>query len=152
MKQGKCLILTGNHAVGKVTPVIFTGSKIIQPENGKEYAMKKIELKNVSPYSAPGHFNMTALRLQGKDETGISKFWMGMSYFLPGGGADWAYDKDSPTEKVYYVLDGEITVTSKDEEFVLREGDSLFIGPNEGRSMLNKSNRVAAVLVVITYL
>jgi glyoxylate utilization-related uncharacterized protein len=113
--------------------------------------MKKVELKDVSTYAAPGHFNMTAMRLQGKDETGISKFWMGMSHFLPGGGAEWGYETNSPTEKVYFVLDGEITVKSKDEEFVLRKNDSLFIGPNEGRSMLNKTNQVATVLVIITY-
>lgn len=30
--------------------------------------MKKIELKDVKPYDAPGHFGMTAMRLQGKEE------------------------------------------------------------------------------------
>jgi len=36
--------------------------------------MKKIELKDVKPYDAAGHFKMTALRLHGKEEyegTGI---------------------------------------------------------------------------------
>jgi quercetin dioxygenase-like cupin family protein len=113
--------------------------------------MKKIEVKDVSTYNAPGHFGMVAMRLQGKDETGISKFWMGMSHFLPGGGADWAYEENSPQEKVYFVLEGEITVQSKDGEIVLRKGDSLFIGPNEGRSMKNKTNQVATILVIITY-
>ncbi|UWG99115.1 cupin domain-containing protein [Dehalobacter sp. DCM] len=113
--------------------------------------MKKVALNDVKPYQAPKHFDMTALRLHGKEESGSSKFWMGMSYFLPGGGAEWAYEENSPTEKIYYVLDGEIVVTSKHEEFVLRKGDSLFIGPNEGRSMINKTNQVAAVLVVISY-
>jgi quercetin dioxygenase-like cupin family protein len=112
--------------------------------------MKKIELKDVSTYNAPGHFGMVAMRLQGKDETGASKFWMGMSHFLPGGGADWAYEENSPQEKVYFVLEGEITVQAKDGEIVLRKGDSLFIGPNEGRSMKNKTNQVATILVVIS--
>jgi glyoxylate utilization-related uncharacterized protein len=112
--------------------------------------MKKVEIKNVSPYSAPLHFDMKAMKLHGTEETGATKFWMGMSYFLPGGGAEWAYD-ESPTEKIYFVLDGEIVVTSKDGDFVLQKGDSLFIGPNEGRSMLNKTNQVATVLVVISY-
>jgi len=112
--------------------------------------MKKIELKDVSPYSAPLHFDMKAMKLHGTEESGATKFWMGMSYFLPGGGAEWAYE-NSATEKVYYMLDGEVTVTSKDGEIVLKKGDSLFIGPNEGRSMLNKSNTVATVLVVISY-
>jgi quercetin dioxygenase-like cupin family protein len=113
--------------------------------------MKKVELKNVSPYSAPLHFDMKAMKLHGKEETGASKFWMGMSYFLPGGGADWAYDQNSPTDKIYFVLDGEIVVKSKDEAFVLKKGDSLFIGPNEGREMINETNEIAQVLVVISY-
>ena len=53
--------------------------------------MKKVRLDQVKPYEAAGHFKMTAMRLQGKEETGIQKFWMGLSYFLPGGGAGWAY-------------------------------------------------------------
>lgn len=113
--------------------------------------MKKVELKDVNAYNAPLHFDMKAMKLHGTEETGATKFWMGMSYFLPGGGAEWAYEENSPTEKVYFVLDGEIVVTSKDQEFVLKKGDSLFIGPNEGRSMINKTNKVATVLVVISY-
>ena len=74
--------------------------------------MKKVRLSDVKPYAAAKHFNMTAMRLQGKEETGIQKFWVGMSYFLPGGGAEWAYE-DNPNEKVYIVLDGEITVKNK---------------------------------------
>ena len=50
--------------------------------------MKKVEIKDVKTYEAPGHFAMTAMRLQGKEETGATKFWMGLSHFLPGGGAE----------------------------------------------------------------
>ena len=112
--------------------------------------MKKIGIKDVKPYQAPGHFNMTAMRLQGKEETGATKFWMGLSHFLPGGGAEWGYE-DNPFEKVYFVLEGEITVKSKAEEFTLRKNDSLFIGPNEGREIINKTNMPASMLVVINY-
>lgn len=111
--------------------------------------MKKVELKDVSAYNAPLHFDMKAMKLHGKDETGATKFWMGMSHFLPGGGAEYAYE-NSPTEKIYFVLEGEITVKSKDETFVLRKNDSIFIGPNEGREMINTTNQIATVLVVIS--
>lgn len=111
--------------------------------------MKKVELKDVSPYNAPLHFDMKAMKLHGKQETGATKFWMGMSYFLPGGGAEYAYE-DSSTEKIYFVLDGEITVKSKTEKFVLKKNDSIFIRPNEGREMINETNQVATVLVVIS--
>jgi glyoxylate utilization-related uncharacterized protein len=112
--------------------------------------MKKIELKNVKAYDAPGHFKMTAMRLQGKEETGVQKFWMGLSHFLPGGGAEWGYE-DNPLEKVYFVLEGEITVKTKSEEVVLRKYDSLFLEPNEGREIMNKTNLPASMLVVINY-
>jgi glyoxylate utilization-related uncharacterized protein len=111
--------------------------------------MKKVELKDVSPYLAPKHFDMRSMKLHGTEETGSKQFWMGMSYFLPGGGADYAYE-DSPTEKIYFVIDGEITVKSDNETFVLKKNDSIFIGPNEGREMINETNKVATVLVVIS--
>ena len=112
--------------------------------------MKKISYTDVEPYSAPGHFDMKAYRLQGKDETGIQTFWMGQSFFEPGGGADWAYE-DNPFEKVYYVLKGEMTVKSKDETFVLNPGDSIFIAPFEGREIKNTGDDVCEMLVIITY-
>ncbi|WP_283409052.1 cupin domain-containing protein [Anoxynatronum buryatiense] len=111
--------------------------------------MIKRQISEVKPYNAPLHFDMKALKLHGLEESGATKFWMGMSHFLPGGGAEWAYE-DSPTEKIYFVLEGEVVVTSKDGDILLQKGDSLFIGPNEGRSMLNRSNQVATVLVVIS--
>lgn len=47
--------------------------------------MQKISLCDVKSYDASGHFGMTAMRLHGKEETGASKFWVGLSHFLPGG-------------------------------------------------------------------
>lgn len=111
--------------------------------------MKKRTLDEAKPYGPPKHFGCTSLRLQGKEESGITKFWMGMSYFLPGGGAEWDYE-DSPTEKIYYVMSGEMTVTSKDGEITLKANDSLYIPPFEGRSMLNKTNMTCTVLVCIS--
>jgi quercetin dioxygenase-like cupin family protein len=110
--------------------------------------MKKIELKDVKPYEAAKHFKMTALRLHGKEETGAQKFWMGLSHFLPGGGAEM---DATPTEKIYFVLEGEVTVTTPTEEITLRPWDSVFIGPNEQRAIVNKTNRPASMLVVINY-
>ncbi len=111
--------------------------------------MKKITLEEVKAYEAPGHFGMVAMRLQGAEETGVTKFWMGLSHFLPNGGCEWGYE-DNPLEKVYFVLEGEITVKSKTEEIVLKKWDSLFIGPNEGRQIINKTNKPASMLVVIS--
>ena len=111
--------------------------------------MVKRELKDCMPYSAPKHFNMAALRLQGRDESGTQKFWVGMSHFLPGGGAE--YD-ETPTEKVYFLLEGEVTVLNKDRaKIVLKQWDSIFIGHNEGREIINETNKPASMLVIINY-
>ena len=110
--------------------------------------MKKMAFKDAKAYSAAKHFDMKAFRLQGKEETGVQKFWMGLSHFLPGGGAE--FDA-SPTEKVYFVLEGEVTVKGQKEEIVLKPWDSIYIGPGEGREIVNATNRPASMLVVINY-
>ena len=112
--------------------------------------MKKVKLGEVSPYAAPGHFGMTAMRLSGQDETGAKKFWVGMSHFLPGGGAEYAYE-DSPNEKFYFVLEGEMTVKSRTEVFTLGPMEGVFIAPNEGREIINNTNMPVTMLVVINY-
>ena len=110
--------------------------------------MKKTEIKDVKPYDAAGHFNMTAMRLHGKEESGAQKFWMGLSHFLPGGGAEMGA---TPTEKIYYVLEGEVTIVTPDGEIALKKSDSIFIGPGEQRAIINKTNMPASMLVVINY-
>jgi glyoxylate utilization-related uncharacterized protein len=112
--------------------------------------MRKVSLHDVKPYAAPGHFGMVAMRLSGKEETGAEKFWVGLSHFLPGGGAEYAYE-DSPTEKFYIVLDGEITIKSKKEELTLGPMDGVYIPPNEGREIINKTNKPVSMLVVVNY-
>jgi quercetin dioxygenase-like cupin family protein len=110
--------------------------------------MKKITLAQVKPYEAAGHFKMVALRLSGKEETGAEKFWVGLSHFLPGGGAEFGA---TPAEKYYLVLDGEITVKTEKEEITLGPWDSVYIAPNEGREIINKTNQPVSMLVVINY-
>lgn len=112
--------------------------------------MIKRIVSECSPYEAPKHFKMTAIRLHGKDESQSEKFWMGMSHFLPGGGAE--YD-ESPTEKIYFVLEGEMTVYDKDQnKTVIGKNESIHIGANEGRTLINETNMPASMLVVINYL
>jgi len=110
--------------------------------------MKKVGVDEAVPYVAPKHFDVTTLRLQGKDETGIQTFSVGLSHFLPGGGAE--FDA-SPTEKVYFCLQGEITITTEKEEIVLRPWESVYIAANEGRAIKNNTNMPASMLVIINY-
>lgn len=104
--------------------------------------------KDAQPYQAPNHFDMRALRLQGFEAGGPTDFWVGLSHFLPGGGAG---PDSSPLEKVYVVLSGEITVRAEGEECVLGPQDSVFIGANIERAVINNSNAVATMVVVMPY-
>ena len=113
--------------------------------------MIKRTLEELKTYEAAGHFNMTAMRIHGREETGAEKFWVGVSTFLPGGGAEWAYE-DNPLEKVYYVLEGEMTVRDKQgKEYVIRKDEAIAFAPNEGRCLSNESNLPARMLVIINY-
>ncbi|MGI9952773.1 cupin domain-containing protein [Moorellaceae bacterium AZ2] len=113
---------------------------------GEENRVKKIEVEAAKPYVAPKHFNMTALRLHGREESGAQRFWVGLSYFLPGGGAE--YDS-APAERVYFVLEGEMTVISAEGKIKLKAWDSIYIGPGEGRELINETNKPAAMLVIM---
>ena len=118
---------------------------------GKEQGMVKRSLEELKSYAAPGHFGMTAMRIHGKEETGAEKFWVGLSTFLPGGGADYAYE-DNPLEKFYFVLEGEITVRDKEQRvYRIGRNEGISFAPNEGRSLINETNQPAVMLVVINY-
>lgn len=111
--------------------------------------MKKVAFRDITKYGTPPkHFNVVSGRFQGKTETGLSKFWMGLSHYLPGGGVEFS-GADSAEEKVYFVLEGELTVKSETEEFVLGPWDSLYIGPHEARSIINNTSRPATMLVIV---
>jgi mannose-6-phosphate isomerase-like protein (cupin superfamily) len=98
-------------------------------------------------YEAPNHRNYTSLRLFGADAGGPSGFVVGLSHFLPGGGAG---PDASPTEKVYVILAGELTVIADGRETVLKANDSCFIGANESREIINRGNDVVTMLVAVS--
>jgi len=58
----------------------------------------------------------------------------------------------SPLDKIYVVLEGELVVEMGNKEVItLGKGDSIWIGQDEERSVTNKSNAVATMLVVMPY-
>jgi mannose-6-phosphate isomerase-like protein (cupin superfamily) len=98
-------------------------------------------------YEAPNHRNYSSLRLFGADAGGPKQFVVGLSHFLPGGGAG---PDASPTEKVYFILSGELTVIVGGKETVLRPNDSCFIATNESREIINRGNDVVTMLVAVS--
>lgn len=98
------------------------------------------------PYDAANHRDCHPLRLFGAEAGGTRNLIVGVSHFLPGGGA--GPDASAP-EKVYFVLAGELTVIVDGERHILRRNDSCYIGPNERREIVNHTNDVASILVAV---
>jgi len=104
--------------------------------------------KDAESYEAPNHWDVAGLRLQGFEDNGPKNQWIGFSQFLPGGGAG---PDSTPFEKVYVVLDGEMTVTIDGKDTVLGAMDSCTIAPDEVRKIENRSNEICKMLVVMPY-
>jgi mannose-6-phosphate isomerase-like protein (cupin superfamily) len=107
--------------------------------------------EDAKTYQANNHDNMTCLRLQGKEASPSHQMWMGMSVFEPGGqtGLD-----GSDVEKIYFVVEGEITVfcesaNGEKSEAILGPNDSCVFLIGEKRQLKNLSNQVAKVVLVM---
>lgn len=107
--------------------------------------VKRIE--DAQEYDAPGHFDMQPLRLHGLDASDAKSFTVGLSHFHPGGGTT---HTASPPEKVYVCVAGEITVITDDDEVILKPMDSCYIGSNEGRSIANRTDKDASIIVIVS--
>jgi len=96
-------------------------------------------------YEAKGHYDMLATRLHdGSDVYG--DITLGLSHFMPGGGAEMA---EAAKELIYYVVEGEMTVTTDDgSNTVLQAGDSIHLGAYQGRASRNTGTVQAQMLVI----
>jgi glyoxylate utilization-related uncharacterized protein len=98
-------------------------------------------------YDAPKHYDMRSLRLQGMGASQADFAWVGLSHFLPGGGAEM---DAGALGKIYVVLEGEVTIElAGGVTHVLGKLDSCFIQAGEARAIRNASNAVASMLVVM---
>jgi len=104
--------------------------------------------EDARPYEAANHRECVGLRLQGWEKGSSQSHWVGMSHFLPGGGAG---PDSTPFEKIYVVLEGELTVIIDGAETVLRKYDSCTIAADERREIVNRANAVCTLLVSIPY-
>ena len=105
-------------------------------------------LDEAKAYEAPNHRAVHALRLQGFEAGSSEKFWVGLSRILPGGGAG---PDASPIEKVYVLLAGELTVMVGGKSHILKPLDSCTIPPNEAREIINHTNHVTSMIVIMPY-
>lgn len=108
--------------------------------------MQVTAIEDAAPYEAPGHFDVRTLRLQGAEATPAENFTVGLSVFLPAGGCEMSA---TPLEKVYVVVEGEVTIVTESGETTLGPLDSIYLAPNEARAIENRTNLPATMLVVM---
>ena len=110
--------------------------------------MHVVRFDEAPSYQAPGHHDMRMVRLQGREAGPSDSLWLGVSRIEPGGGT--TLDA-SGIEKMYVVLEGEITISDGQEEAVLRTWDSCRIAPDECRALKNKADAPAFVLLAMPH-
>lgn len=108
--------------------------------------MQVTRITDANPYETRGHFDMVGLRLQGEEASDAGFASLGLSHFLPGGGAE---SSASPIEKIYIVISGEVTIVTDAGETTLGPLDSCWLAGGERRSIINKSTLPASMLVIL---
>ena len=106
----------------------------------------------VYSYTAAGHFDCVPTRLWDKEGGGANdieggKMIMGITYFVPGGHTEYA---NNPMESIYYILEGEMTMTIEGgEPVLLKEGDSFHCAGGVNKSAVNTGETVTRMLVCL---
>lgn len=72
--------------------------------------------------------------------------WLGMSQILPGGHTS---PNASGSEKIYFVVEGELTIETPEGTTKLAPLDSCRIAPHEERTLKNNTNRPVIVLLAM---
>jgi uncharacterized cupin superfamily protein len=99
-------------------------------------------------YTAPLHHDVSTVRLQGHEAGPTERFWVGLSVYNPGGTAETAPTRE---EMVYVVLDGELVITTGETETVLGRLDSMHFAKGEVRSIHNRTDHQALLLVTCAH-
>lgn len=97
------------------------------------------------PYDAVKHFGVFGIQKITEEQS--KRVTVCYSFFQPNGGAEMS---SSPKERIYYIVNGSITVKGRNgEEHVLNSGDLIYIGPGEERDVVINGGKPAEVLVFI---
>ncbi len=108
--------------------------------------MEVVKFTDAPLYTAPGHEEIVARRLQGGEASTADFVLVGHSS-IPDG-AVLPMDAGS-IGKIYVVTQGVLTIEQVDGvRHVLNPGDSIFVGAGEPRAVLNEGGAPAAMIVI----
>ncbi len=120
---------------------------------------KYVKAEDAWEYEGKGHYNCQATRLHTFSDMEGCKLTMGLTHFLPNGGA---FIREANFEMIYFCVSGQITIpvsasgkTGEDgeviaeEEFVMNPGDSVHFAKGAFRGIRVTSKGCADMLVVM---
>ncbi|WP_412023928.1 cupin domain-containing protein [Burkholderia cepacia] len=110
--------------------------------------MNVTRFRDAPEYFPPNHFGMQCVRLQGREAGPAESLWLGVSTIEPGGHTTM---DGSGVEKHYVVLEGEVCVSVGGVEVELQQFDSCRLAPDERRSLHNRSERPAKILLAMPF-
>ena len=111
--------------------------------------MQVMRFAEARRYDAPKHFDMRSLRLQGLEASSADFAWVGLSHFLPEGGAEM---DAGATGKIYVVVDGRGHGQLADGgSHVLRRWTAVSFRRAKRARVRNATNAVASMLVVMPH-
>lgn len=106
--------------------------------------MKLVDLKQCQGHTPPHHFDMRTFPLVPK-QAGQGDLAMSLSYYLPGGGAEFG---PQPVEVTFYVLDGTITVQSDGGTVTVEAAKPSIFQREKTKAFRNLSHTTATMLVI----
>ena len=107
--------------------------------------MRVTRMADAEPFNPVGHNGVGPVRLQGGEATPTTDFTVVLSHYLPGGTAQLAPQE---AETVYVVLSGELVMTSEGVEATLSAYDSVHFTIGTLRTVENRTNLPASMLVI----
>lgn len=109
--------------------------------------MKIVRSDELVVYNPKGHYEMLARRAHSDQVSGSKLLTIGLSTFHPGGGAQTSVVPEG-MELVYYVVKGEMELTTPAGVTVLKAGDSALFQQGDARSVVNRTQEDADMLVI----
>jgi uncharacterized cupin superfamily protein len=109
--------------------------------------MKKFTLAEGRAHTGPTSHDAMITWLQG-GITGLQDFWVGVVNVLPGGGSNL---NESTRQRVWVVLNGEMTFKTKEGEITLNPMESVWISANEEVETKNKTNMITTMMQIMTH-
>ncbi len=107
--------------------------------------MRVTRIADAEPFSPIGHEGVGPVRLQGGTSTPTTDFTVSLSHYLPGATAQLAPQEAEP---VYVFLSGELARTAEGDDQTLGAHDSVHFTTGTLRTVENRTNLPASMLVI----